>query len=361
MMKTLWRGGIWVAGIVLLVGSVAGTSWLLNWHGDDQPVSRESTRVKLNPGPNDPANCAGRADLPSRVLELLPVRQGRVDEINVKEGQEVHAGDVLLKLDDRPARYALAQAEADVKAGEAKLAQAKLQPEQHRLSLQEQQKAIDVATHKLAAAKKTAERAKRLADATGGGPVINDSEAQAASEVQKAAEAALEAEKTKLEKLRAVNPQTEIDLAEADLVAKKSRRDQAKYAVDECVLRAPQDGKILRILIGKGELVAGDPKQSVIQFAPHEALIIRAEVDQEYANLVNEGYAATIYDDTRIDKVWKGKVVRKGDWYTRKRSTVLEPLQFNDVRTLECIIALDPGQEELRIGQRVRITIEATR
>jgi hypothetical protein len=36
-----------------------------------------------------------------------------------------------------------------------------------------------------------------------------------------------------------------------------------------------------------------------------------------------------------------------------------EPLQFNDVRTLECIVQLDPGQPALRIGQRVRVTLGA--
>jgi hypothetical protein len=31
---------------------------------------------------------------------------------------------------------------------------------------------------------------------------------------------------------------------------------------------------------------------------------------------------------------------------------------MNDVRTLECIVSLEPGGEPLRIGQRMRISIE---
>jgi hypothetical protein len=34
-----------------------------------------------------------------------------------------------------------------------------------------------------------------------------------------------------------------------------------------------------------------------------------------------------------------------------------EPLQYNDARTLECIIELDAGQPLLRIGQRVRVML----
>ena len=37
---------------------------------------------------------------------------------------------------------------------------------------------------------------------------------------------------------------------------------------------------------------------------------------------------------------------------------LLEPGQLNDVRTLECIIALEPDQPPLRIGQRVRVVID---
>ena len=32
-------------------------------------------------------------------------------------------------------------------------------------------------------------------------------------------------------------------------------------------------------------------------------------------------------------------------------------VQFHDIRTLECIIALDPDQAPLRIGQRVRVAL----
>jgi hypothetical protein len=45
------------------------------------------------------------------------------------------------------------------------------------------------------------------------------------------------------------------------------------------------------------------------------------------------------------------------DWYTQRRLVNEEQLQLKDVRTLECLIALDPGQPPLLIGQRVRVTI----
>jgi hypothetical protein len=47
------------------------------------------------------------------------------------------------------------------------------------------------------------------------------------------------------------------------------------------------------------------------------------------------------------------------DWFTHRRSIIQEPFQFNDVRTLQCIIAVteEPEGQKLRIGQRMRVMI----
>jgi hypothetical protein len=95
-----------------------------------------------------------------------------------------------------------------------------------------------------------------------------------------------------------------------------------------------------------------------VVFCPDGQRIIRAEVEQEFARDVAVGQAAAVQDDTTADgPIWHGRVFRVSDWYTRRRSILQEPLQLNDVRTLECLVALDPGQQPLRIGQRVRVTI----
>src|SRR5207244_9084019 len=98
------------------------------------------------------------------------------------------------------------------------------------------------------------------------------------------------------------------------------------------------------------------PKQPAILFCPDEERIVRAEVEQEFARRVTAGARATIQDDTTTSETWSGRVQRISDWYTHRRSILQEPFQFNDVRTLECIIRLDPKADaKPRIGQRVRV------
>ena len=72
---------------------------------------------------------------------------------------------------------------------------------------------------------------------------------------------------------------------------------------------------------------------------------------------LGRGPVYALRDDSTGEGIWAGHVVRISDWYTQRRSVMPEPLQYNDARTLECIIELDAGQPALRIGQRVRVTL----
>src|SRR5262249_12438592 len=173
-------------------------------------------------------------------------------------------------------------------------------------------------------------------------------------------EAAALAAEDKLHELELVDPAADALRAEADVTAKQARLESAQYAVDECSLRAPCDGKVLRVLVGRGDLLGSQPRQPVVQFCPNEPRIVRAEIEQEFAGRVAVGQPASVQDDSRAGPTWHGKVVRISDWYTHRRSILQEPLQFNDVRTMECIIQLDPHPESPRIGQRMRVSLGQT-
>src|SRR5262249_16255631 len=126
-------------------------------------------------------------------------------------------------------------------------------------------------------------------------------------------------------------------------------------------IKAPTAGTVLRVLVNPGEMLGTARREPAVQFCPKGQRLVRAEVEQEFAGSVSLGQAAAVQDDSKAGTTWAGKVSRISDWYTQRRSIIQEPLQINDVRTLECLIALDPGQPQLRIGQRVRVSIGMTR
>src|SRR5262249_31388786 len=80
------------------------------------------------------------------------------------------------------------------------------------------------------------------------------------------AKAAVRAEEKKLEELRLNQPQLDIDLAEADLKAKQVDLEKAQKALKECDLVAPEAGIVLRVFVGKGDVLGPNPKTPAMLF-----------------------------------------------------------------------------------------------
>lgn len=345
---------LWVAAVIVLAVATVGANWFLYFRDSghqarlatESPEEQDATRAQVV--------CFGHVDVEYGVQSLYPLQPGRVKEVLVHDAARVKAGKALLEMDDRNAKNVLREADADLKAAVAQREQARTGREQHEAKGEQQEAAVKAARSRHSAAKNVLARKKQLQKAN----QISAEEVQAAADQVDEAKAGLDAELAKKAELDLVKPQLALDRAEADVLAKEARRDQAQQAVDECTLKAPADGEVLRVLVGPGDVLGSQPKQPAILFCPKKPMLIRAEVSQEFAGRVRVGQPARIQDDTDATQTWKGKVVRVSRWYTHRRSIMQEPLQLNDVRTLECIVAFDdPDPPVIRIGQRMRISI----
>jgi multidrug resistance efflux pump len=297
--------------------------------------------------------CQGHVDVEEGVTALNPVQAGRVVAIPVHEGQHVKAGAVLVRLDDQQARLVVRQAEGDLKAAQARLAQARKQPEQHRADLVAQQAASEAARYRLAGARQSLLRTRRLLK----DGLVGTEEAAVAEDLVKELEAAVQAEEGKHTRLQTVDPAEPIALAEADVDARQARLEEARHALSERNIFAPADGEVLRLLVAVGDVAGPQGRQAAVLFCPEQPRIVRAEVPQEFADRVAVGQVVRIQDDARLTEVGRGQVVRLSNWFTQRRSVLQEPAVRNDVRTLECLVRIDAGGPALRIGQRVRVLI----
>jgi HlyD family secretion protein len=345
---------LWIAAVVVLAVATVGANWYLYFRDSGHGARLTSDNAEDPTASRAQVVCFGHVDVEYGVQSLYPLQPGRVKEVLVHDAARVKSGKALLHLDDSQAKNVLREAEADLKAAVAQREQARLAREQHEAKGEQQDAAIKAARSRHSAAKNILARKQQLRKAN----QLSAEEVQAASDQADEAKAGLDAELAKKTELDLAKPQLVLDRAEADVLAKEARRDQAQQAVDECTLRAPADGEVLRVLVGPGDVLGPQPKQPAILFCPKKPLLIRAEVSQEFAGRVHVGQPAWIQDDTDATQTWKGKVVRVSRWYTHRRSIMQEPLQLNDVRTLECIVAFDdPDPPVIRIGQRMRITI----
>jgi multidrug resistance efflux pump len=343
---------LWLLGLALLVGTAAGAGWILN-HGES---SGQATTTPSPSGAADGIFAIGHVDVQPKVADLYPLQSGRVTWVE-EEGKQVKKGDVLLKLDDRIPRAKLQQAEADLEAAKKQLEKAKLAAGQHEEKLKQLQAAVAAAEGD----KATAEQVQALKGRAAKNSVGPTEEYEAAKGAVKKAEAQLAAAQSKLRQAKAfMVPLDKLEEARAaaDVAAKQALVEEARLAVSECQVVAPEDGEVMRVLTGLGETLGGIPRTAAIQFAPKARRIIRAEIQQEFAGKVRVGQEAVIIDDTTTAYQWRGRIKHLSDWYTNRRSVIQEPFQLNDVRTLECLVEIiGPEQQPLRIGQRVRVRI----
>lgn len=342
---------LWLLMLVLLVGTAVGARLAFNNGGN--PFAKAKPKQQADDAAPPLVVALGLVDGESPVARPLPLVQGRIVEI-VAEGTEVAKGDALLKLDDGMYQAAVDEAKAALDEATERLTQAKDLPEQHRLKQERQRKAIAAAEAERKSAKFEQEFNLNKAK---GGVEVNKNLLASLEERLKQLDAKVGAEELQLDELKLFKPKSEIARAQADVNAKQAQLAKAQWALQQCTLAAPSDGLILRVTAAAGE--TGIPGQAApVHFLPKGPKIVRAEVLQEWAGLVQVGQEVEIEDDTYQGPVWKGRIKSLSNWFAEKRHRIIEPFMINDVRTLECMVEVLDETPPLRIGQRVRVKIK---
>lgn len=298
----------------------------------------------------------GHVDIEGGTTPLVAPAPGQVLHLLCKEGDHVKSGQVLIELDAAQAKAQLAAAESAVKEARIKLDQAGRAPADHASRVEQQTQSVAAAQRRLDAQRRQAERLEKLHETV----AVAEENLQTARDRVAELQASVAVEQSRLEQLKLDHPQDQLALAQAGLASAEARLAMARDLVDRHSLRAPDDGMILRVLVSKGQMVGGPTQGPSIWFCADRPRIIRCEIDQEFADRVMDGQSVEIVDDLPGGKRWTGRVLRAGDWIATRRSMLDEPFQKNDVRTLECLVAIDPNQASVRIGQRMRVILHRT-
>ncbi len=250
----------------------------------------------------------GQVGVEGGLLQVRAAVPGLVKAVAVATNAKVVAGQTLVRLDDDAAQIAVQLAGAD-------LAQARAQ----QAELVAGQPAAELRAQRLAAA--------AAADAASG---------------QELAEA-----RAALGELRA-----RVQAAAAAVQAAQARLDAARHQLALYTVHAPVAGYVARRLVQVGARVDPDDAEPLLELLPERPLIVRAELNEAYADKVRPGMRAEVVLDAGGGRSYAAHVLRLGLTYGAVR---LGPQheQPDDARDLECVLQLDaPG---LRVGQRVRV------
>jgi multidrug resistance efflux pump len=168
---------------------------------------------------------------------------------------------------------------------------------------------------------------------------------------------ALEADQLKRKNLDAEHPEEAARLAEIALENAQTRLTQAVRQLDQFTLRARLPGRVLKVFVGLGESFGPAAREPAILFCPDKPLVVRCEIEQEFAGQVRVGSRAAVLDDVSGERIGEAVVERCSSVFTHRRQPVDDARLHNDFRTMECVLKLLSGAERVRIGQHVRVVI----
>ena len=321
---------------IVAVLAVAGWAWL-------------SQRKSSSP---DELTLYGNVDI--RQVSLAFNASERIASLAVREGDRVHAGDVLGTLDLRTARLRLAQSEAQQGAQQQVL---------QRLQAGSRKEEIAQARANLAAADADAQLAAREAarlqatsDATGGravSPQDLDAALARRSETQARADSAREAAA-----LVIAGPRRE-DIAQADRQLEVTRAEQAliQRQIDESALRAPVDAVVRARLLEPGDMAS--PQRPVFTLAITQPKWVRAYAPESQLSRLRTGMNATVTTDAEPEH----RIPAKLDYIASVAEFTPKTVQTTELRTslvYELRFTVEDPNDTLRLGMPATVHLPLT-
>ncbi|MCU0838541.1 MAG: efflux RND transporter periplasmic adaptor subunit [Rhodospirillales bacterium] len=255
-------------------------------------------------------SASGLIEASSRNIEIGSFLSGVVHEVPVTEGDRVKAGDRLFVLDRRAA-------EADLLVASRELATAEARVQEGVIALADQEDQL--------------RRAERLKP----GVVVSEDRLIRLRFAEQAARAVLEAAR-----------------AEAD--AARARRAAAAVTLDQLTVRAPIDGRVLKVNVRPGAFVAaGANVEPPLLLGDDHVLHVRVQVDENDIWRLRPGATAEAVVRGNREIRFPLAFVRVEPYVTPKRSLTGDTSERVDTRILEVIYSFDPAGLPVFIGQQV--------
>jgi RND family efflux transporter MFP subunit len=254
----------------------------------------------------------GKADVEGGIIQVAARAPGVVSAVYVEEGDSVKKGQVLARQEEDAPKLA-------VQTAEATLAQAKA--------------ATALTDTQMAAAQREVTRLKPLAASRF---VSSQSVDQAGDQVRNAG-ATLEAE------------HAAVGVAETQLA-------QAKFALEQTIIRAPIDGKIVRRYANPGVGASTLNVTAMFDLEPATRRIVRAEVSESAQPFVSVGQKVQLVAEADQSKSYPGQVLRIAPVFGQRKLQSDDPSQRTDDRVVEVVVSADGAP--FLIGQRVLVKFQ---
>lgn len=295
----------------------------------------------------------------ARSITISAAIPGRVQTINVEENASVKQGEILFTLDQTPYKLQLAQAEADLEVAQAALEDRRraIAAAQSNAAIASEQ--ITRARTNLALATQTLARLEALRPKG----YVSAQQVDDAATLKRDAETSL---KQAIEQEAAAKALVSDEAAAEALVkGRQAAVALAKRALDDTVIRAPFDGKVVGLTMAPGEYVL--PGQSIFTLIKTAEWFATATYVETELPGIRVGNCATVYALADRNRAMKGRVEGIGwgvvseELINLPRKMPLIPKSLDWVRIAQRfpvqVRLLDPIDDLMRVGASATVTV----
>lgn len=338
--------------VILLFGGLLA---VVEYHRIPRPeVAQQPASASLSaPLPGRRIVAAGRIEGRTSSVELRARITEQVDEILVGEGEWVSEGDVIVRLDRSQVAIEQDLAAAELDRAEADLE--RLETGHRKSEIQTLRAEYEARLAELQGAQKQLQRVEQL--------VMRHAASRQAFDEQVARVESLtgivDAAQNRLKTIEAPPRADELKAARAAVAAAQSRLSIAAIRLSRTEIRAPIDGRVLRVEAEVGELTGPDQQLPLVVLADTRALRVVAEVDEFDALSVKLGQPVAISTDSVSGVMAKGRVSEIEPQMLRKQLFSDRPGERSDSFSRRIWAALD-GDVNLPVGLPVDVTIFAS-
>ena len=212
---------------------------------------------------------------------------GRIAKVNVKQGDKVKAGDVLVELDDVDRKSLLATARSRVAAAKARAQTARANLAEVRQQVTREEKLVKEGVSPKATLDDLVARAHALEE--------------------------------------------QVKAADAEARAAQAEADAAEVGVGNMSITAPFDGTVLTKPLEVGDVVGPTGGvQPLLELADMSSLVVETDVPEQRLNLVAKGQPTEVVLDAYPSKRHRGRVKEISPMVNRAKATALVRVEFVD-------------------------------
>ncbi|MDQ0391475.1 HlyD family secretion protein [Labrys monachus] len=243
------------------------------------------------------------AFIDARAFSVAPEVTGYLVDVPIEDNEHVVAGAVLVRIDDRDYKAALVQAQAQVQAAKANIANIDAQIVGQQTQIERAQAQVKQAEAAVQFAREEADRYKKLQQsATGSVQQAQQTSSQLLQQEANLASAQAQVDAAKQQSVALAAQRTS---AVASLAQASAQADKAQLDLSRTTIVAAQSGHLAHVSAAKGQYA--QPGQSLMMLVP-DAIWVTANFKETQITDMRPGQPVALSIDAYPDVDFRGHV-----------------------------------------------------